>query len=177
MAKYPESWTKAISGKNVEDYMYYDGDLSTTTANTSLTIFDGTEAASGLDDTNMPQASQLPSSEDFVVKKISVHFNDVLASADAENLLDRASFELRVADKRRLAGPLREFMSEKSVVPSGVTQDEQYFVGGTYELENYIHIPGGTKFNVLIETGETAAGVSTNITVCLHGERATPKAV
>ncbi len=170
MGRGPASWKAAGSGEEQLDHIFYDTELSTTSANTNLTLFDGTEAASGLDDTNMPIASQLPSSQRFLVKKISVHFNDVLASADAENILDRGSFEMRVNDRRVFACPLREVMSEKTVLPSGVTQDEQYFVGGTYEFENYVHIPGGVRFNVLIETGETAPGASTALTVCLHGE-------
>ena len=170
MVRYPKGWEDADDNEEQITTTLYDTELSTTAANTSLTLFDNTEQGSGLDDTNMQIASQLPSTQRFLVKAISAHFNDVLAATDAENLLDRASFELRINNWRMFSAPLREIMSEKTVIPSGVTQDEQYFIGKTYPLENYIMIPGGTTFNATIETGETAAGVSTAITVVLHGE-------
>lgn len=170
MVRYPENWQDAQSGEEQLDYVLYDSELSTTNANTALSLFGSDIQTDGLDQTNMEIRGQLPSSQRFLIKKIAVHFNDVLASTDAENILDRASFELRVNQRRYLTCPLREVMSEKSVIPAGVTQDEQYFMGKTYELENYIMLAGGTPFVVNLETGETAAGASTEITVCLIGE-------
>jgi len=174
MAKAPASWKGPGAGEEVLDYTLYDGQLSTTNANTALTLFDNTEAGVGIDQSNMPIASSLPSKWQFLIKKIAVHFNDVLASADAENILDRASFLLNINSRRMFSTILREVMSEKSVIPAGVTQDEQYFMGKTYELENYIHLKGGDQFNVEIETGETAPGASTELTVCLIGELVRP---
>ena len=174
MAKIPASWKGPQANEELLDYILYDGQLSTTNASTALVLFDNTEAGVGIDQSNMPIASSLPSKWQFLIKAFSAHFNDVLASADAENLLDRASFVFLMNSRRMFAAPLREIMSEKTVIPAGVTQDEQYFMGGTYMLDNYIHLKGGDQFSVEIETGETAAGASTEITVCLHGELIRP---
>lgn len=174
MGKAPTSWKGPGTGEEVLDYTLYDGQLTTTNANTLLTLFDNTEAGSGIDQCNMPIASSLPSKWNFLIKKIAVHFNDVLASADAEGILDRGSFLLNINSRRMFSTILREVMTEKSVIPAGVTQDEQYFMGKTYELDNYIHLKGGDQFNVEIETGETAPGASTEITVCLIGELVRP---
>ena len=170
MPRYPNGWEDASQGEEQLDYVLYDTELSTTNANTALALFGSDIQTDGLDETNMEIRGQLPSSQRFLIKKIAVHMNDVAASADVENILDRASFELRVNQRRYLTCPLREVMSEKTVVPAGATQDEQYFVGQTFELENYIMLAGGTPFVVNLETGETAPGVSTAITVCLIGE-------
>ena len=174
MGKVPASWKGAQTGEELIDYVLYDWQLSTTNASTALVLFDNTEAGVGIDQSNMPIASSLPSKWQFLIEKFAVHFNDVLASADAENILDRASFVLLINNRRMFAAPLREVMSEKTVIPAGVTQDEQYFMGKTYELMNYIHLKGGDQFSVEIETGETAPGVSTELTVCLIGELIRP---
>ena len=174
MGKTPESWKKPSAGEELIDYVLYDGQLSTTGANAALVFFDNTEAGVGIDQSNMPIASSLPSKWQFLIEKFAVHFNDVVASADVENILDRASFLLLINNRRMFSAPLREVMSEKTVIPSGVTQDEQYFMGKTYELMNYIHLKGGDQFSVEIETGETAPGVSTELTVCLIGELIRP---
>ena len=170
MVRYPNGWEDAKDGEEQIDWVAYDSELSTTNANTSLSLFGSDIQTDGLDQTNMEVRGQLPSSQRFLVKKIAVHMNDVPASTDIEAILDRGSFELRVNQRRYLTCPLREVMSEKTVIPAGATQDEQYFMGKTFELENYIMIPGGTAFVVNIETGETAPGASTEITVCLIGE-------
>src|SRR3990167_4992226 len=113
MAKAPASWKGPGTGEEVLDYTLYDGQLSTTNANTALTLFDNTEAGVGIDQSNMPIASSLPSKW-------------------------------------------------------------QFFMGKTHELDNYIHLKGGDQFNVEIETGETAPGASTELTVCLIGELVRP---
>lgn len=175
MVKIPTSWKGLQANFELLDWIIYDGQLTTTNASTALVLFDNTEAGVGLDQSNMAIANSLPSKQEFLLKAFSVHFNDVLASADAENILDRASFEFLVNNSRKFVCPLREVMSEKTVIPAGVTQDEQYFMGKTYELENYIHIKGGDFFEVRIETGETAPGASTELTACLHGELLRPQ--
>ena len=174
MARTPASWKPRGTGFEVIDYILYDGQLTTTSANTALVLFDNTQAGVGKDQSNMPLASALPSNWQFLLKQIAVHFNDVLASADAENILDRRYFELFLNNRSMFLVPLREVMSEKTVIPAGVTQDEQYFMGKTYQFENYIHIKGGDNFSVEIEVGETAASASTELTVCLIGELERP---
>lgn len=174
MARVPASWKPASAGFEQIDYIFYDGQLSTTNANTALVLFDNTQAGVGKDQSNMPIANSIPSNWQFLLKAIAVHFNDVLAGVDAENLLDRAYFELLINNRSMLLVPLREVMSEKTVIPAGVTQDEQYFMGKTFMLENYIHIKGGDNFSVEIEVGETAASASTELTVCLIGELIRP---
>ena len=174
MAKMPGSWKPAGTGFEQIDYILYDGQLTTTSANTALVLFDNTQAGVGKDQSNMPIANSIPSSWNFLLKKIAVHFNDVLASTDAETILDRAYFELLINSRSMFLCPLREVMSEKTIIPSGVTQDEQYFMGKTYEFENYIHIKGGENFSVEIEVGETAVSATTELTVCLIGELIRP---
>ena len=174
MARTPASWKPAGAGFEQIDWILYDGQLTTTNASTSLVLFDNTQAGVGKDQSNMPIASSLPSNWQFLLKSLAVHFNDVVASADTENILDRAYIELLINSRSMFIAPLREVMSEKTVIPAGVTQDEQYFMGGTYNFENNIHIRGGDNFSIEIETGETAPGASTELTVCLIGELVRP---
>jgi hypothetical protein len=59
-------------------------------------------------------------------------------------------------------------------LPAGVTLDESFVVGKAHMLESYIHIKGGVPLSGVFNTGKTAAGVSTALTIALLGELVRP---
>jgi len=170
MAKIPADWKDAAAGEEQLSYVLYDGQLSTTTANTLLNMFKQTAAANGLKLTNMTKANELPSNQRFLLKKIACVFNDTMAALDVQKLIDDAFFELRINQKLVLGAPLRLLGPITSLVVPGVTDAIWDYMGPAFELENYLTIPGGTNFAFDLTTGDTAASASSRITIELIGD-------
>ena len=176
MGEIPKEWKPAGTGEEEFDIPLYDTEGGLNAADTNIQFFDQGEAAVGIDETNMPKASELPSTQRFLVKKIEVFVNDVSAAADEHTMLDRSVLEMKINSKRVFVAPLRLLMGGATVLPAGVTQDEDHVAGFGYDLDRYIVIPGGTQFSVVIETAQTATGADMELTVALRGRWVRPAA-
>ena len=174
MARTPADWKDAGAGEEQLTQPIYDTTLSGTAADTDILFFDKSESANNREVTNLQQIGVLPTTQRFLMKGIVAFFNDLSAAADELNVCDRGIFELLLNNKRVLLIPLRLIIGEQTSLPSGVTQDESFVVGKTFMLESYIHIKGGVPISGVLNTGKTAAGVSTAITIALLGELVRP---
>ena len=174
MARTPADWKDAGAGEEQLTQPLYDTTLSGTGADTDILFFNKSESADNREVTNLQQAGVLPTSQRFLMKGIVAFFNDLSAAADELNICDRGIFELLLNNKRILITPLRMLIGEHTSLPSGVTQDESFVVGKKFELESYIHIKGGVPISGVLNTGKTAAGTTTAITIALLGELVRP---
>lgn len=170
----PKDWKGAGSGEEEIDWLLYDTEGGYDSANATLVYFDQAESSVGLDETNMPVAGQLPSSQRFLIKEIHFFINDVVASADAHNIMDRSYLELKINNKRMLAGPLRMFVGGGTVVNAAVTQDEDQITGEGFKLDKGIVINGGDNFVVETDSGETSMGTDAECAVVLRGRLVRP---
>ena len=174
MARTPTDWKDAGAGEEQLTQPLYDTTLSGTAADADILFFNKSESADNREVTNLQQAGQIPPSQRFLIKRIVAFFNDVSAAADELNVCDRGIFELLINNKRVLIIPLRLIIGEAISLPSGVTQDESFVAGKTFELESYIYLKGGVPLSGVLNTGKTAAGVTTALTIALLGELVRP---
>ena len=170
MPRVPQSWKDAGSGEEQLTYPLFDSALSTTSANTTLVLFDTTAAAAGDKETNMETGGQLPASQRFLIKGIGVIYNDLVTSDDENSISEGGFLKLLINDRKRLHVPLQLVGSGGSIVPAGATQDEDHMFQQILWLESYIHLDGGQGFRVEVVTGDTVPTTSTRITVVLMGE-------
>ncbi len=174
MAKIPADWKDAGAGEEQLTQPLYDTTLSGTAADTDILFFDKSESANNREVTNFQQIGVLPTTHRFLLKGINAFFNDVSAAGDEINICDRGIFELLINNKRILIIPLRMLIGKQATLPAGVTLDESFVIGDPFMLESYITIKGGVPISGVLNTGKTAAGVSTAITVALVGELVRP---
>jgi len=170
----PKEWKPAGSGEEELAWVLYDTEGGYNAANTALAYFDQAESAVGQDETNMPVANQLPSSQRFLIKEIHWFLNDVSATVDETNILDRAFIELTINNRRKFVAPLRMVVGGATIIPSGVTQDEDHLAGEGFKLERGIIVNGGDNLAVTVDTGETSAGTDMEATVALIGRLVRP---
>ena len=174
MARTPAEWKDAGAGEEQLTQPLYDTTLSGTAADADILFFDKSESANNREVTNFQQIGVLPTSHRFLLKGIVAFFNDVSAAADELNICDRGIFELLLNNKRVMIMPLRMLIGKQTSLPSGVTQDESFVVGEAFMLESYMVIKGGVPISGILNTGKTASGVSTALTIALLGELVRP---
>lgn len=170
----PKDWKPAGAGEEEIAWMLYDTEGGYDSANTTLQYFDQAESAVGPDETNMPIAGQLPATQRFLIKEIHFFINDVIASADAHNIMDRSYLELKINNKRMFIAPLRMLIGGGTVLPSAVTQDEDQLQGDGFKLDKGIVINGGDSIIVETDTGETSMGTDAECSVALVGRLVRP---
>lgn len=173
-AKFPSAWKNAGSGEEQIDWVLYSVEASGTTAEAEIVMFDKTEAADGKDETNMTKAGELPSTQRFLIKKISFNLDPISTGTDVQKILDRGVFELTINSKRMFIAPLLDLLGHGAIIPAGVTQAVDHQVGMPYELENYIMIPGGVNFSAIVRVGATAPSASQDMYVSFYGELVRP---
>jgi len=170
MATTPASWKAAAAGEEELDYVLFDVQSSTTTANTVLNFFSRAESAQNKRTTNMPLASNLPSTQRFLVREVQLVGDSEFSTAtDQSDAFDGGSVELTINKRRYLHGDMRCFLGPGMRVPPGVTNVDESFSGTGFKLERGIVLPGGTEFNVEVITGDTAPTAAQQLTVRLIG--------
>ena len=174
MARTPGEWKDAAAGEEQLTQPLYDTTLSGTAADADILFFNKSESADNREVTNFQQIGVLPTSHRFLLKGFVAFFNDVSAAGDEINVCDRGIFELLLNNKRVFLAPLRMLIGKQTTLPSGVTLDESFVVGEGFMLESYIIIKGGVPISGILNTGKTAASVSTALTIALLGELVRP---
>lgn len=163
------------------DWVLYDYGAPTHAAGATVTLFDQTEAAAtnNEQDTNMPIAGQLPTTQKFVIHKIGFIPDWVAGIANAndqQDFYDQGTLELKIAEKRMFIAPLHILTAPGQLgadtVAAGATQ---YGPGTTwFEFKHPITLEGGTPFKVVITQGITDTTASHTVGVVLVGELTRP---
>jgi len=165
------------------DWVLYGGDtVDFSSASTDNVFFNEDEAAAGggVNETNMPIASQLPREWNMKVHEIQVLLDATelaATSLDALDALHQSLIEIKIAKKRVFIAPVKCCLGPGNLFhpavesnAAGMTANAQGFI-----FRNPLIIPGGTPFEVILRTGVTAATSSTNeVTIALIGEMTMP---
>lgn len=165
----PSDWLAAGSDETEDHYPLFDSNLSTTAANTTLTYFGTAMTAATEKERNNEFSGSLPQSQRFLLQNIKVLYNDLVTSDDENSIAEGGYVKVTIQDRKRLHLPLHMIGAGGSVVPAGVTQDEDHIFMPPFDLKKNIVIPGGVPFKVEVVTGDTAPTTSTRVTVVLDG--------
>ena len=152
-----------------------------TTANAEDILFQtprGGDSAHNERFTNARGAGQLPAEESFLIDKIGVMVDELVAAADYDTYYFGALLEIRLKDRVVFSAPVMHlFMSSAKSGPIGATAGDAVLftgaLGNGFPLSVPINIMGGTRFDVRAVQGAAfAAAVDTK--VILEGVLSTP---
>lgn len=163
------------------DWVLYDHGAPTHAASATVTLFDQAESAATntYQDTNMPLANQLPTTQKFVIHKIGVIFDWEAAITNAGeevDALDQGILELKIAEKRVFIAPIHIVMAAGQQASADIAAGANISSNAVnwFEFKHPILIPGGTPFKVVITQGLTDTAADITFGVCLVGELTTP---
>jgi len=163
------------------DWVLYDHGAPSHAASATVTLFDQAESAATntYQDTNMPIAGQLPTTQKMVVHKLGVIFDWGAAVANAteeSDFLDQGTLELKIADRRMFIAPLHILLAPSQFacidIAAGASVSSNQV--NWFELKNPITLNGGVPFSVEITQGLTDTTADCTIGVVLVGELTRP---
>lgn len=158
------------------DWVYYDHVASSTTASAAKTLFAQSEAGTNSYTTNMPVASRLLDSEEFIVEEISCWYETDLTHADVIKLFDRCVVEFKISNNRVFSAPMLMCAPKNKFVPCMVALNQAATTGttgtagGPFKLRIPITIPSGSSFKVIVTLGHGSTPTDTEIACALRGK-------
>ena len=158
------------------DWIYYDTQDVSTSANTDIEFFANSESVDGLAITNMPDANNIPDNEQFEVMEIHVMATPDVPTNDVWEIMEEAMIEVLVSNNRKLLFPallagsnVHHYLAIQDVSDAAFAGSATP-TGGPYKLNKPLIIKGGTQFQVKFRTGTTAAGDGDSIIIALRGK-------
>lgn len=123
--------------------------------------------------TNMRGNGSLPQEESFLLQKLHVWNEQLVAAADLFDLTDQAFVEIRLSDKTVLKVPLRLVMSNAAWIGSAnlAAGAETAVIGNQgwgFDVMENVTIPGGTRWSVRVHQ-ELGLAATCRVKVVLEG--------
>lgn len=158
------------------DWVYYDTKDVGTSANTEKEFFAHTEAANGIDITNLGDANNLPGNETFEIHEIHIFNSGDLLFPEFEGLIEQGMLEIKVSGSRvliipaMLAGSNCYYYDASSDKTDTTDTGIASLKGEPFILQKPIIIKGAVPFNVTFTTGTGATGSGDSLIIALRGK-------
>ncbi len=152
-----------------------------TTANAEAILFQtprGGDSTHNERFTNARGAGQLPSEESFLIRKLGVAVDEVIADSELDTAFYGALMEIRLKDKLVFSAPVRWIIAASgwsgfAAQATAADLDSVGPVGDGLLLDPQVQIMGGTRFDVRMVQG-AAFGAVQDFKVVLEGILSTP---